>query len=391
MRDQFKSHLLEAARQFGTPLFAYDWLEIESRAQAIQDAFSSTDDLKCRAFYAIKANPNLGLLRRMRERLGVGFEACSIGELERTVRAGASGRDIVLHGPGKPDASHARASEIGATIALDSPSEAARVARNAPGARVLVRVNPGLAVSTHDHLATGNASSKFGVPIDRVPETVRNAEKLGLEVAGLHLHIGSAIEDPQDYAAALERVANLSKTIGHRPIFDMGGGFGLRFDLSPLAQLGREAASRFRAEELWLEPGRWLVASSGVLLTTVMDTKSTARDFAVVDAGMSELIRPMLYGAHHPVVSLAPQRPMVTVDLAGPACESGDILARDATIPEPQPGDVLAVLDAGAYGASMSSAYLTRPRPSEAIFEDERWILIRRRESWDELMATEMV
>jgi diaminopimelate decarboxylase len=256
---------------------------------------------------------------------------------------------------------------------------------------VVVRVNPGLTVSTHDHLATGNASSKFGVPLDHVIETVRNAEKLGLEVLGLHIHIGSAIEDPNDYALALERVSDLSNAVGPRPVFDMGGGFGLRFDLGPLAQLGREAASRFQAKELWLEPGRWLVASSGVLLTTVVDVKSTARDFAVVDAGMSELIRPMLYGARHPVVSLAPQRPSVTIDLAGPACESGDVLAKDVSISAPQVGDVLAVLEAGAYGASMSSTYLTRPRPAEAILEGGVWSLIRRRETWDELLTTEMV
>ncbi len=391
MRDEFRSHLLQAAHQFSTPLFAYDWLEIESRAQAIQSAFSSDETLTCRAFYAMKANPNLGLLRRMLDRLGVGFEACSLGELERAVRTGASGRDIVLHGPGKLDASHARAFEIGATVMLDSPSEVARVARNAPGAQVVVRVNPGLTVSTHDHLATGNASSKFGVPLDQVIETVRNAEHLGLEVLGLHMHIGSAIEDPNDYALALERVSDLSNAIGPRPVFDMGGGFGLQFDLKPLAQLGREAATRFQAKELWLEPGRWLVASSGVLLTTVVDVKSTARDFAVVDAGMSELIRPMLYGARHPVISLAPERPSVTLDLAGPACESGDVLAKDVTIPAPQVGDILAVLEAGAYGASMSSTYLTRPRPAEAILENNVWSLIRRRETWDELMATEMV
>jgi diaminopimelate decarboxylase len=391
MHASFRSRLLEAADQFGTPLFAYDWSEIESRAKAIDDAFSSDAQLNCRAFYAMKANPNLGLLRRMRGQLGLGFEACSIGELERAVRAGAPGRDIVLHGPGKPDASHVRASEIGATIMLDSPSEVARVARNAPGARVVVRVNPGLSVSTHDHLATGNASSKFGVPLDQVIETVRNAEQLGLEVLGLHMHIGSAIQDPNDYALALERVSSLSSAIGSRPVFDMGGGFGLQFDLGPLAQLGREAASRFQAKELWLEPGRWLVASSGVLLTTVVDVKSTARDFAVVDAGMSELIRPMLYGARHPVISLAPQRPSVTLDLAGPACESGDVLAKDVTIFAPQPGDVLAVLEAGAYGASMSSTYLTRPRPSEAILENGVWSLIRRRETWDELLITEIV
>ena len=391
MQDRFKSRLLEAARTFGTPLYAYDWLEIEARARTVLDAFSSDEQLKCRVFYAMKANPNLNLLRRMRERLGLGFEACSGGELERAVRAGATGADIVLHGPGKFDRDHARAREVDATIMLDAPGEVERVARNAPGARVMVRVNPGLAVHTHDHLATGNATSKFGVRVQDVPDVVHQAERAGLEVLGLHMHIGSAIEEPSDYAEALERVSNLARVIGPKPVFDMGGGFGLDFDLGPLAQLGREAAARFQARELWLEPGRWLVARAGVLLTTVLEVKQTARRFAAVDAGMSELIRPMLYGAKHAVVSLAPERRLETLDLAGPACESGDVLARDVSIPAPERGDVLAVLEAGAYGSSMSSMYLTRSRPAEALLEDDAWVLIRRRETMDELLLTETI
>jgi diaminopimelate decarboxylase len=391
MREGFRSKLLEAAQTFGTPLYAYDWREVETRARAVLNAFSSDESLKCRVFYAMKANPNLNLLRRMREGLGLGFEACSGGELERAVRAGAPGTEIVLHGPGKLDQDHARALEIGATIMLDAPGEVERVARSAPGAHVMVRVNPGLTVHTHDHLATGNAASKFGVRVQDVPDMVHHAERAGLEVLGLHMHIGSAIEEPSDYAEALERVSNLASELGARPVFDMGGGFGLDFDLGPLAQLGREAAARFQARELWLEPGRWLVARAGVLLTTVLEVKETGRRFAAVDAGMSELIRPMLYGAKHAVISLAPERNVQTLDLAGPACESGDVLARDVSIPAPERGDVLTVLEAGAYGSSMSSTYLTRSRPAEVLLEDGVWKLIRRRETMDELLLTETV
>ncbi len=391
MREAFRSRLLEAAQTFGTPLYAYDWREIETRARAVLNAFSSDELLTCRVFYAMKANPNLNLLRRMRERLGLGFEACSVGELERAVRAGATGAEIVLHGPGKLDRDHARALELGATIMLDAAGEVERVSRNAPGARVMVRVNPGLTVHTHDHLATGNATSKFGVRLEDVPDVVRGAERAGLEVLGLHTHIGSAIEKPSDYTEALERVADLAGVIGSRPVFDMGGGFGLDFDLGPLAQLGRETAARFQARELWLEPGRWLVARAGVLLTTVLEVKETARRFAAVDAGMSELIRPMLYAAKHPVISLAPERTLETLDLAGPACESGDVLARDVSIPAPERGDVLVVTEAGAYGSSMSSTYLTRSRPAEVLLEDGLWKLIRRRETIDELLFTEML
>jgi diaminopimelate decarboxylase len=381
----FKSRLLEAAQTFGTPLYAYDWQTIERQLERLRTAFR-----EARIFYAMKANPSLGILRRLNA-LGVGFEAVSGGELERAVMAGAMGAQIVLNGPGKLNTDYARAKQVGATLILDNKDEAKRAASHAFGSRVLIRVNPGLRVSTHDHLATGNATSKFGVALDDVPQAVLNAEKSGLEVIGLQMHIGSSITDPNDYRDALERMAGLASRIGSRRVFDMGGGFGLNFELEPLAALGWEAARAFGATELWVEPGRWLVAESGVLLTAVLERKSTARDFAVVDAGMSELIRPMLYDAHHPVESLMPTRDRagVTLDIAGPACESGDILARDVTLSDPRPGDVLMVGVAGAYGSSMSSHYLTRSRPAEVLFEGERWTMLRRRETVAELLRAE--
>jgi diaminopimelate decarboxylase len=389
MRSEFQARLSEAAETFGTPLYAYDWHEIQARADSIWQAFGNLEGLQTRAFYAMKANPNLNLLRRLR-RLNFGFEACSGGELERAILAGTPGSSVIMHGPGKLEQDFVRALEVGAMVALDSVNESSRIAKVAPKSRVLIRVNPGLRISTHDHLATGNAESKFGVRIKDVSEAVSRAEKLGLEVAGLHMHIGSHIENPEDYTEALERVSGLVAQVGPREIFDMGGGFGLHFNLAPLAELGRQAAARFQAKELWFEPGRFLVASSGVLLVRVLEVKRTARKFAAIDAGMSELIRPMLYGAVHPVTSLAESRELETVDLAGPACESGDVLARDVRLPKPQAGDLLAIGTAGAYGASMASNYLTRSRPAEVLFENNAWHLLRRRETVQEMLRAEL-
>jgi diaminopimelate decarboxylase len=384
MHSEFKAKLRKAAQTFGTPLYAYDWAIIERQLERLRTAFG-----EAKLFYAMKANPALGILQRLRAR-DVGFEAVSGGELERAVIAGARGERIVLNGPGKLDQDYARAAEIGATIILDNALEAKRCSSFAFGNNVLIRVNPGLQVSTHDHLATGNASSKFGVKLEDVPTAVLNAEKVGLEVIGLQMHIGSSIEDPNDYVQALERMANLAKQIGSRRVFDMGGGFGLDFNLEPLAKLGWDAAKAFGATELWVEPGRWLVAESGVLLTTVLERKQTARNFAVVDAGMSELIRPMLYDAKHPIENLSHDSGLETIDIAGPACESGDILARDAQLPEARIGDVLMIGVAGAYGSSMASHYLTRPRPAEVLLEGEEWRVLRRRETIKELLALEL-
>jgi diaminopimelate decarboxylase len=384
MRSEFRSRLLEAANHFGTPLYAYDWFVIQSQLERIRAAFGDA-----RVFYAMKANPNLGILKRLNA-LDVGFEAVSGGEFERALLAGARADQIVLNGPGKLDLDYIRAGEVGATIILDAMNEFARVARFAPGSHVLIRVNPGLNVSTHDHLATGNASSKFGVRLEDVPNAVKRAEEAGLKVIGLHMHIGSSIEDPHDYADALERMAALAKTIGAREVFDMGGGFGLDFDLVPLAKLAREAAATFGAKELWLEPGRWLVAQAGVLLTQVLGRKQTERNFAVVDAGMSELIRPMLYGAVHGVESLDGTGNLETLDIAGPACESGDILARDVSLPEPKIGDLLAVLNAGAYAGSMASNYLTRSKPAEVMLENNAFVQLRRRDTLQEMLKAEL-
>ncbi len=376
-RDQ----LLEAAALFGTPLYVYDAREIDAALKRVRQAFG-----EARVFYAMKANPNFAILRRLRA-AGVGFEAVSPGELARTRFLGCAGSEVIVNGPAKSEEEYQLGADMGATFVIDRMEEVGLLARGTP---VLVRVNPALGVSTHPHLATGAADSKFGVRLDQVAEVARAARAArgaGLHLRGLHVHIGSAIRDASDFGAAFEKLAGLE--MGDIEVLDVGGGWGLGADLAGIARAARQAQARLGARELWVEPGRYLVAQAGALLTTVVGTKHTGRDFVLLDAGMTELLRPMLYGAEHPVTPLWDAPETGVYDLAGPACESGDLLGRDVVLPTPKRGDVLAMLETGAYGAAMSGNYLTRSRPAEALWDDG-WHLIRRRERPGDVWAAEI-
>ncbi len=374
------AQMKQAADTFGTPLYAYSAAELDAALRRVQDAFGSA-----RIWYAMKANPNLTLLRRL-ALSGVGFECVSLGELERAVKVGAGGDTVIVNGPAKSDEEYRLGSELGATFIVDRAEE---VGLLPPASRVLVRVNPGLEVSTHDHLATGAGHSKFGVRPDDLPAVLAALKAGGHTLRGLHLHIGSAIRDAGDFGVAFAKVAELRALTGPLDVLDVGGGWGLDADLHGIAARAQEAAAAFGAQ-LWVEPGRYLVARSGVLLTRVMGHKSTGRDFTLLDAGMTELLRPMLYGAEHPLHAMWDGDP-VTTDLAGPACESGDLLGRDATLPTGAVrGDLLALLDAGAYGAAMSSNYLTRPRPAEVLWDGQEWVQMRRRETAEDIWAAEV-
>ena len=372
----------QAAEHFGTPLYAYSAAELDAALERVRSAFGDA-----RIWYAMKANPNLTLLRRMHS-AGVGFECVSLGELRRAVKVGAGGHEILVNGPAKSNDEYRLGGELGATFIVDRAEE---VRLLPPASRVLVRVNPGLEVSTHDHLATGAADSKFGVRPDQLPQTISALRSGGHALRGLHLHIGSAIRDAGDFGAAFERVSALNTLTGALEVLDVGGGWDLNADLHGIAAEARKAAASFGAA-LWVEPGRSLVARSGVLLTQVMGHKATGRDFTLTDAGMTELLRPMLYGAQHPVRALwgSGTGGDNLSDLAGPACESGDLLGRDVALPAGAVrGDLLALLDAGAYGAAMSSNYLTRPRPAEVLWDGSDWVVMRRRESVEDVWAAE--
>lgn len=367
-----RTDLLQAAEQFGTPLYVYDAAELDAALKRVQNAFAGA-----RIFYAMKANPNLNVLRRFAA-AGLGFECVSSGELARAERVGLSGERVLVNGPAKSDEEYATGARLGATFIVDRAEEAGLLP---PRSRALVRVNPAMQISTHDHLATGSKASKFGVSLEEAPGVLRALTDAGHDALGLHVHIGSAIRDAQDFTAAFGRLAELRAQTGALKVLDAGGGWGLGADLAGIAEQARATAGIFGAE-LWVEPGRYLVASAGTLLTRVVGTKRTGRNFCLVDAGMTELIRPMMYGAEHPVSALW-ERGEGTErwDVAGPACESGDLLARDLPLPAPQRGDLLALAEAGAYGASMSSNYLTRGRPAEVLLEGGKWQVLRRRET----------
>lgn len=372
--------LIDAAGRYGTPLYVYDAAELDAALQRVRAAFGDA-----RVYYAMKANPNLTLLRRLHA-AGVGFECVSAGELARAALIGAQGEAVLVNGPAKSAEEYGAGGRLNATFIVDREEEVARLPTRS---RALVRVNPALHVSTHDHLATGAAGSKFGVTPAQAPRVLDALREAGHEALGLHVHIGSAIRDAGDFTAAFARLSDLRAQTGPLPVLDAGGGWGLGADLHGIAREAHAAAASFGAQ-LWVEPGRYLVALAGTLLTRVVGTKRTGRNFCLVDAGMTELLRPMLYGAAHPVTPLWDGPHEETWDLAGPACESGDVLARNVPLHEPQPGALLAVQEAGAYGAAMSSTYLTRARPAEVLYEQGAWTPVRRRETPQDIWAAEL-
>lgn len=384
LRPQFKEALKEAANNFQTPFYAYDLQSIIERIGRLQKAFPGGE-----VFYAIKANPRLGILRRLLER-GIFVEAVSLGEVYRAYTAGFQRIEVLLNGPVKTPAMLEELSQIGIPImGLDSLADLRRVAKLLPRARVVLRVNPDLPIVTHEHLATGRGESKFGILPEEVGQALELSRRNRLEVLGLHIHLGSALDHPQDFQAGYAVMDQLYRTHGPFQVMNLGGGFGLGLELGGVGAEATSLAHKHKAE-LWLEPGRYLVSESGVLVTRTWGVKRTRRNYLLIDAGMSQLIRPMLYGAVHPVEPLYNSPHKKTYDLAGPACESGDVLARDVSLPEPKEGDLLAILQCGAYASSMSSNYLDTPHPAELLWTDQGWEVIRRQQRWEALLEDEL-
>jgi diaminopimelate decarboxylase len=394
--------LVEAAREIGTPLFVYSRAAIEEAYRAYDAAFARVPHRIC---YAVKANAN-GALLRLLAGLGAGADVVSGGELFAARRAGFPPERVVFAGVGKTEAEIALGLEHGiGEWNAESEDEIARIGAAAAArgqvARVSLRVNPDIDARSHPYISTGLREAKFGVAIGLAPAILRRSrERAGVEIAGVQCHIGSQITDLEPLAAAARALADLSRRLLDEgfPLrtIDLGGGLGVSYDGRDVPDVAGLAAAVLPAVEklslaLLLEPGRSLVAGAGVLLTRVLYVKGgQEKKFVVVDAGMNDFLRPALYDAYHrvePVVSRG--RPAELVDVVGPVCETSDFLARRRELERLEPGDLLAVRDAGAYGFTMSSTYNMRPRAAEALVEGGRVRLVRRRETFEDLVRTE--
>jgi diaminopimelate decarboxylase len=397
------------AKKYGTPLYVYSANQILQRLRLFTNAFESIQHLVC---YSVKANSALAILKLL-DQNGAGFDIVSGGELERILRINkAATQRVVFSGVGKTAAEVDLALRSGILIFnVESAGElellAERAGKLRKRARVALRVNPDVFAETHPYISTGLREHKFGIDIRQARAVYKTAAKHKfLEPCGVSVHIGSQIRSVDPFGAAAERVAQLVRDLraDGLPIssVDVGGGLGIEYhsdhSFNPEEKVHQYATALLRALRpidnlrLLLEPGRFIVAQAGALLTRVLYVKKNGEKiFVITDAAMNDLIRPALYQAYHDIVPVTRRKGArkKTVDVVGPVCESGDFFARDRELPELKPGDLVAILDAGAYGLSLSSNYNSRPRPAEVLIEGRRARMIRRRETMDDLLAVE--
>jgi diaminopimelate decarboxylase len=390
------------AERFGTPLYVYSRASIDERLRAVRAAFGD-DAVVC---YAVKANGNLAVLRAMHEG-GAGFDLVSGGELARLRAARLPTERAVFAGVGKERWEIDAAAAAGILFFnVESPHELPLLAEAASAARtrlrVALRINPDVDAGTHAYIATGKHENKFGVSLDRAGDVVDAIAREGsLQLVGYHVHLGSQLRTVEPYVQALERVAAFADGAAVRrdgvTHYDLGGGFGLGYGKGdPLDVRAVADALRPRLQQRrWtpvVEPGRYLIGDAGVLVTAVLGEKQQGKAaFLLVDAAMNDLLRPALYQAEHPIVPVAPrQGPGRVVDVVGPVCETGDFLGKQRLLPPLRRGDLLAVLAAGAYGASMASNYNTRRRPAEVMVDGRTARLVRARETFDQMLANEV-
>ena len=402
-----KVSLESLAKRHGTPLYVYSADQIVERLELFQNALAGREHLVC---YAVKANSSLAILKLLASH-GAGFDIVSGGELERVlVAAPETAGKVVFSGVGKTAAEidlalKAEILEFHAESEAELELLASRAAMIRRKARFALRVNPDVFTETHPYISTGLREHKFGVDIRKALKIYKNAANNSwLEPHGVSVHIGSQILSAAPFGDAMKRVSKLLRQLEHEgitlQIIDAGGGLGINYhsDKFDAAARVREYANALQSAlgafqgRLLIEPGRFIVAQAGALVTRVLEVKRSGKKiFVITDAAMNDLIRPTLYQAYHQIVPVRPRagKPR-TVDVVGPICETGDYFARDRQLSPVEPGDLVAILDAGAYGMSESSNYNTRPRAAEVLVEGEKARLIRRKEKMADLFAPEI-
>lgn len=401
--------LPQLTQKYGTPLYVYSAATIAQRYNAFDHAFSNISHSVC---YSVKANSNLSILRLLAKK-GCGFDVVSGGELERVLTVDRkAAKKVVFSGVGKTSEELTAALKAGILLFnVESESElwalaeaAGRLRTTAP---IALRVNPDVAAATHPYISTGLHKHKFGVPIGNARTLYAKASGARyLKIRGVSVHVGSQIKDPAPFGEAMARVADLVRKLredGHRIDYvDAGGGLGIPYETSAdedfesrMAAYAEAVSAPLRNLDvrLLLEPGRSIVGPAGVLLTEVVYKKANdGKQFLIVDAAMNDLIRPALYGAQHEMIPVTrgAEGTSKIVDVVGPVCETGDFFARDRELPDMEEGDLLAILDAGAYGMVLASNYNTRPRSAEILVAGKSATVIRRREKVSDLLRAEL-
>lgn len=393
----------DIARTYGTPTYVYSRATLERHWHAFNDAFGDQPHLVC---YAVKANSNLAILNLF-ARLGSGFDIVSIGELERVLRAGGEPSKIVFSGVGKKVNEIRRALEVGIRC-FNAESEAELDRINAVAAEmgkvaaISLRVNPDVDAQTHPYISTGLKENKFGIEISRAEAVYLKAASMSnLKVVGIDCHIGSQLLTLTPFMDALQRLLALAERLEAQGLsihhIDIGGGLGVRYRDDQQAPLPIDymqhlfTDERLRRYEIFVEPGRAIAANAGILVTEVEFLKMAEyKNFAIIDAAMNDLIRPSLYSAWQEIIPVQPRTEgeAITYDVVGPVCETGDFLGKERDL-NIQPGDLLAVRSAGAYGFTMSSNYNTRARAAEVMVDGDQVYVIRQRETLEDLWRGE--
>ena len=394
------------AERIGTPFYCYSTATLRQHYTRLKDAFAQNEVTIC---YSVKANSNLGVIATLAD-LGSGADVVSEGELRRALLSGIPAEKIVFSGVGKTEAEMTYA--LNADIAqfnvesraeLEQLSEVAT--KQGKTARISLRVNPDIDAGTHEKISTGKAENKFGIAWDEAEASYAKAATLpGLEIVGIDIHIGSQITELTPFRNAFTKVADLLKKltdVGHNiTTLDLGGGLGIPYGPEDAPPPSPEDYANLIDEifgdsgcRIFLEPGRLIAGNAGILVTSVIRTKKgEAKNFIIVDAAMTELMRPTLYGAYHDIQPVITNGNVQDVwDVVGPVCETGDFLGSERSLPEPQKGDLLAIFTCGAYGASLGSSYNTRLSAPEVLVDNEKFEIIRARPQYDDILALEKV